>query len=131
MSQKITGTGLKFPFEVDSAGRSVYVSGQELINQSLGIILSQPTNQKPFMPEFGTQIERFRYEPNDAILQTLLREFIVDAIARWEKRIRVRNVEFETSTLPETTINCIISYQIVGSNEEGTYTYPFYRELDY
>ena len=130
MSDKITGVGLAFPLRVDSAGRSIYASDQELINQSLAIILLQPTKERPFAPEFGVQIERFRYEPNDAILQSLLENFIVEAIEIWEKRIKVKNVTFETEELPENAIKCIISYQIVGSSTEGTYVFPFYRELN-
>ncbi|WP_338761864.1 GPW/gp25 family protein [Bernardetia sp. ABR2-2B] len=130
MSDKITGTGLAFPLQVDSAGRSIYVSGQELINQSLAIILLQPTNERFFAPEFGVRIEKLRYEPNDTILETLLKEFIVDAVEFWEKRIRIKNVQFEKQELPQNAIKCIISYQILGSNEEGIYVYPFYREIN-
>ncbi|WP_375560260.1 GPW/gp25 family protein [Bernardetia sp. OM2101] len=130
MSDKITGIGLAFPLRVDSAGRSIYASDQELINQSLAIILLQPTKERPFAPEFGVQIERLRYEPNDTILERLLYNFIVEAVERLEKRIKIKNVTFEKQELPQNAIKCIISYQIVGSNQEGSYVFPFYRELN-
>jgi hypothetical protein len=130
MSKKITGVGLAFPLQVNSSGGSVYATGQDLINQSLAIILLQLTKERPYAPEFGVQIERFRYEPNDTILETFLDNFIVDAVELWEKRIKIKNITFEKQELPQNAINCIISYQIVGSSGEGTYVFPFYRELN-
>jgi len=130
MSDKIIGIGLAFPLKIDSSGSSVYATGQELINQSLAIILLQPTKERPYAPEFGVQIERFRYEPNDTILETFLDNFIVDAVERWEKRIKIKNITFEKQELPQNAIKCVISYEIVGSSREGTYVFPFYRELN-
>jgi phage baseplate assembly protein W len=130
MSDKITGVGLAFPLQVDSSGSSIYATGQDIINQSLATILLQPTNDRFFAAEFGVQIERFRYEPNDTILQSYLYNFIIEAVQLWEKRIKIKNITFEKQELPQNAINCVISYQIVGSSSEGTYVFPFYRELN-
>lgn len=125
----ITGSGLKFPLQVDEQGRSVFVTEKELINQSLGIILLQPTNERFFLTQFGTEIERFRYEPNDEVLQSLLYTFIVEAIEKWEKRIQIIRVDFETPD--SNTINCTIAYKILGTTTNETFIFPFYREVIY
>lgn len=130
MSIEITGSGLAFPLRVNERGSSVFVTEKELINQSLGIILLQPTNERFFLPQFGTEIERFRYEPNDEVLESLLYTFIVEAIQKWEKRIQVIRIDFDKET-DVNTINCTIAYKILGSVGQETFIFPFYREITY
>lgn len=127
----ITGSGLAFPLRVNERGSSVFVTEKELINQSLGIILLQPTNERFFLPQFGTEIERFMYEPNDIVLETLLENFIVEAIQKWEKRIQVVRVDFDRDTNNLNTINCTIAYQILGLVGQEIFIFPFYREIIY
>jgi phage baseplate assembly protein W len=45
------------------------------------------------LPEFGTNLQKFIFEPNDNNLLEQVREEIARAISLWEPRISVENIE--------------------------------------
>lgn len=121
------GTALSYPIEVNELGRVKTVTGRAVIPQSIKNILDTPLGSRYFLPEYGSQIQELLFEPNDEILKALLTHYIGNALALWEKRIKVEEISIEMAT-PER-VNCVIIYRILQSNEIDSFIYPFYREL--
>ena len=65
------------------------------------------------------------------MLKALARQYIVDAIKRWEKRVKVTKVEFseDPETIEQNRFLIRITYQVIGSQVEGNLVYPFAREV--
>jgi phage baseplate assembly protein W len=112
--ENFIGTGLRFPIEITDTGSTALVSGKELIRQSIKIILSTTEGTRFFLGEFGSQIERVLFQPNDEVLQSLLQTMIREALKTWETRITVTKITFEYQQAD--TLRCFVYYTIVNSS---------------
>lgn len=72
------------------------VSGLDDIHQCIYIILSTPRGADPHRPTFGADIYRHIDAPTDFARPRIVRDAI-EAIERWEPRVRVRAVTVEQS----------------------------------
>ena len=120
----------KYPIQPGATGRLVMVDENTSIGQSIRNILRTPIARDRFFNEgYGSYCSKLTFEPNDAILRGMLNYFAADALYKWEKRIRVVDIMFET--MNENQTNMIILYVRVKNNVFETFTYPFYREIVY
>lgn len=129
MARVYLGQGLKFPYQIDVFGKIAYESDSELIKQSLRILFSEPVGTEFFREHYGSRIREAMFEPNDAILRTLLDYYIVDAIEKWERRIKLVDIIYDQPPSSPSLMNCKIVYLIRQSSEIDSYVYPFYRSL--
>ena len=130
------GKGVAFPFRFGDADGAVAVSDGEQpdhahIKESIRHILSTRPGERFFLPEFGSRLHELVFQQNDVVLKALARQYIVDAVKRWEKRVKVTTVEFSDD--PETTEQnrflIRITYQVIADQIEGNLVYPFAREV--
>lgn len=94
----VYGFGLDSPFR-RGANDFVAVGDFELINASIAQILGTrcssdySTGELPWRSSFGSLLYRLRHQNNDAVAAELAKQYVADAIARWEPRIRLVSVE--------------------------------------
>ena len=130
---KIIGTGVDFPFEYDHYGVDRNV-GIEVINDSIEMILSTCKGSRFFEPEFGSNLCRLVFEPIDNILFEKLKVEVVDALRKWEKRIKIRKVEIsdkDMNAINNGIVYITVYYLIRNTQIEGNYVYPFKTENYY
>ncbi len=127
MERAYLGQGIKYPTKIVN-GTVQLANDDSLIQQSISIILSTPKGSRFMLPEFGSRLNEVLFEPNDEVLQDMLKVFIYEAISEWETRVRFSNVSF---TISENAVFCEIFYKVLRSNEINSFVYPFYRQLKY
>lgn len=120
------GVAVKHPIALVS-GRGVLTAGQQLIDQSIQEILSTPQGTRLFLPEYGSRLEELLFETNDEVLAGMIRLFVSEAIAVWERRIRFVDADL---TIEESLVLINITYEILASNQIRSYIYPFYRKIE-
>ena len=125
MSQLI-GNTIAFPIQISASGSPVVVTGEELINQSIYLILLESEGTPFFLGEYGSRVATLRYAPNDLVFESLMRTFVFEALSTWEKRITVSSITIELSG---EQAQVEIRYLINGASEESSYVFPFYREI--
>jgi len=140
------GKGAKYPFRFDEVTGGVQkassenyapnnpaVTGADLekINGSLAYIFSTALGERFFFPDFGSDLFKLVFEPNDDIFIDALRVFISNAISKWEKRITLMGVDVLTTTgdLDQNTARVTVKYQIISSQVVGNFIYPFVRRI--
>lgn len=128
MEQVYLGQGIKYPLEL--VGGSIQLQrNYPLVIQSIIEILNTPKGTRFFNPDYGSRLKEMLFEPNDEVLQDLLKVFIYEAIRDWEKRAKYVSTSF---TFNDTgAVMCEISVRILPSNRVESFIYPFYRELKY
>lgn len=93
------GFGLLRPLRRDGQSDFLADGGEAAVRSSVGQILgtigaSELTpGELPWRPDFGSLLHRLRNLRNDAVLSDLARVDVVDALARWEPRVIVADVE--------------------------------------
>jgi Bacteriophage baseplate protein W len=118
------GTGLRFPVQPVN-GVLGYLSGMELIRQSVETILDTEPGERIMLPAFGCGLRRYLMEPNTLSTRTAMREDIAAALATWEPRIRVSNVTVTAGEDP-SLVWIEISYVRLADLRPDNLVYPFY-----
>ena len=129
------GRGVKHPFRFGTAGAVAVSEGggaeHAHIHESIVQILSTRPGERFYLPEFGSRLPELVFQPNDVVFRALARQFIVDAIKRWEKRVVIESVEFsEDSSVTDRNVALIkLCYRIIRTQVRGNLVYPFTREI--
>lgn len=129
---KIIGTGLASPIVFEDVYRDrlfKMAEGLSVIEQSIHTILSTAKGERFNNPNFGSDIKKRLFEPNDMILKSTLRYDVTSALSRWEKRITLKNIQvlnyYDDPRLGEYLVLIIVDYIVNSTHTEGSYVYPF------
>lgn len=77
---------------IDAAGNPVITTNYDCINQSIQTILSTTPGERIMLPEFGSNIPFYMFEPITPISVKMLQKDIQTALATWENRVSVSQV---------------------------------------
>lgn len=126
----LLGKGPKFPFTTSTSNGVSYNESIERINQSLFLIFETPKGRRLMMPEFGSDIHKYRFDPLDAVLMEKLRYTITEDVKKWEPRIRLTSVEFlsDTNDIDNSILYVSITYKLINTPVTANYVYPYRRE---
>jgi len=110
------------------AGIGNVVQGVADINQCVGIILATPKGSDPLRPTFACDLWRWIDAPISIARPNLVRE-VVEAITKWEPRVRVLSVvvNLEPGTLANLTVTITwqLKVDVAGvGNQQLTLTVP-------
>jgi len=118
------GKGVSLSFDISSDGSIRLSSLQELVKESLFIILSTKIGERVMNYNFGCEIHELMFEINNTATQARARMYVNDAIEKWEPRVEIKSIEVESIVKNEIIID--ISYYIKGTNVADNLVYPFY-----
>ena len=132
--QNDNNTGIKGPTpktqEVKSEGgletTSIFYTGFEdndyktLIRSSIQRILLTKPGERVMLPDFGCDLDKYIFEPNDSLLELQVRNEITNAITKWEPRITLKNI---TVTVNNNALLISIPYIINGKGVEDMVNY--------
>lgn len=110
-------------------GRGVIADGLRSVEQSILSILTTPVNSRFFLRSYGSKLEELIFEPNDKVLESLLRTYVFEALETWETRAEFTDVEIAFPKDSQVRVDITITYRILPSNEINSFIYPFYRKL--
>lgn len=123
------GNGLLRPFVRDEKKDFANASGAALVKSAVGQILgtrcTSPTNigELPWRPEFGSLLPTLRHANNDDRIRQIAQTFVVDALRRWEPRIRVTGFSINQRSSqplgPVDTLEIRVEYSIIDRNVPG------------
>jgi len=104
------------------------LTGLDPIYQSINNIIYTQKFQRLFLPEFGTDLLRFIFEPMTAENLFAIENEIINAITAWEPRVEMQRGLSDITVDPDThEVDLFLVFIIIGiSNEE----YAFQTRLD-
>ena len=119
------GKGSAFPLRPGTLGQLEYVSGDQIIRQSIETILDTEPGERVMLPTFGCGLRRFLMQPNTPATRTAMQQEISDSLRRWEPRIQVSEVSVTPGDDP-ALVWVSISYTQLADRREDNLVYPFY-----
>lgn len=127
ISKGLIGSGPSFLFARTPKGGLSTTESITRINQSLFILFETPKGCRLMMPEFGSDINKYRFDPLDRVLMERLRYTITEDIKRWEPRISLTSIEFLTDNhaIDNSILYISISYRIINTPVSTNYVYPY------
>lgn len=99
------------------------------IHESIRQILGTRKGERFLRPDFGSNLQKLIFEPNDRVLYGLIRHEVMTAIDEWEPRVIVTGVLVRPGD-DEHLVMVDISYRLISGQVEGNLVYPFYREVE-
>lgn len=126
--QNFIGQGFTIPLKLTN-GRPPLESGFDLIRSSIINIVSWAYGKRFFLNEYGSRLYELLEEPNDIILEDIVRVFVVDAINKWEKRIDLTHCSIVRTS--DIKMEVTVTYQIINTKREDTFVFPFYTKIIY
>jgi len=109
------GKGLAFPPRVDASGRMLWSQGERNIQESIAVILRTDLNERVQLPGFGTSLNAFLFEPNNAATHARIAHAIDAALKKWEPRITVEAVDVAADAKATETAIATITYRLVAT----------------
>lgn len=120
------GSGWKFPPRLDGRGRIELAHQEQDVEEAIRIILLTNKGERPMRPEFGSDLLRLQFAPNDGATAGLARRYVEEALGRWEPRIEVMEVNAGPDAGNAARLNIDIRYLIRATNSERNLVFPFY-----
>lgn len=126
MANTFTGRGLAYPMGVDHTGRIALSRGDDVISESIRLILGTSPGERPMRPDFGCPIHEQVFEPADATTEGVVAFEVENSLRRWEPRIEVHDVQVSTADDPPSLLYIEVRYSVRDTNDRRNLVFPFY-----
>jgi phage baseplate assembly protein W len=97
---------------VDAAGGIDTVADDEAIRQSLLLLISTRPGERVMRPEYGCDLHRLVFSPNDDTAAGLAIHFVRQAVERWEPRVEVLSVDADRDPYEPTRLEIVLDYRV-------------------
>lgn len=124
--REFLGRGLAFPLQVDPRGGLALARGEHDIEQAIRIILCTIPGERVMRPEFGCRIHELVFAPHNPATEGLVIHYVREALARWEPRVDVLEVDVSTDPQQDGLLLVEIKYRIKDTHDERSIIYPFF-----
>jgi uncharacterized protein len=128
MASAILGTGVRFPFHPGSDGGFAFIDGEDVVAQSIMLILSTGLGERQMRFTFGSALPQMIFQPITAATLVRIEQAAQTALQTFEARIRVLSVDAEADPVIDSKVNLTITYQILATNRQGNLVFPFYLQ---
>ena len=91
------------------------------------MILLTPPGQRVMRPTFGCQIHELIFAPNDSTTAGLAAYYVQEALAMWEPRIEILNVQVDIDPDNQERMLIMIDYEIKATHDNRSLVFPFYH----
>ena len=120
------GKGWKFPIRVNARGGLSLVEGAQAVEEAIAILLATPKNSRVMEPDFGCDLPRYLFAPNNANTRALIGEEVRQSLIRFEPRIDVLGVAVSTDIDSSDQLFITVDYRLRSNNTHQNLVYPFY-----
>jgi phage baseplate assembly protein W len=120
------GRGFSWPLAVDHTGAIRLTEGADDIERSMRIVLLTAPGERVMRPQFGCRIWDLLFEPITPGLLGLIAQAVEEALAQWEPRVEVENVDPEPDPNDASLVQIVVTYVVKTTNDRRNLVYPFY-----
>jgi phage baseplate assembly protein W len=100
------------------------VEGDASVRQAILLLLITRPGERVMRPDYGSLLHRLVFAPNDPTTAGLAIHYVRQALARWEPRIDVLEVDAGPSPEAPEQLVIMLRYRVKASHEVATLTLP-------
>ena len=115
--------GIKYPFTKDSDDNYFVDVNKDMkgrVRSQLMHVLFTPKGQYVRNPEFGTDLIKYIFEPNDSTTWDNVKQEVRDSVQRWLSNITINNISVIKNQNDESEIYVRIDYTVQEGNISTT-----------
>lgn len=120
------GRGFYWPLQVDHTGSIRLTDSDGDLDRSMAVVLATAPGERLMRPQFGCRIWELMFEPVNANVLGLMAHAVREALAQWEPRVAVLNVEPVPDPDEPALVTIHIEYRVKATNDRRNLVYPFY-----
>jgi phage baseplate assembly protein W len=98
------------------------------VRQSIEIILSTSKGERVMRPDFGCDLNKLLFAPNNGATQALAEFEVTEALRAWEPRIEVLDVSVRAGGDNGEVLLIDIDYRVRSTDNRFNLVYPFYLD---
>ena len=121
------GRGWSYPIAPARTGSLEYAAGPDKVAQAIWIVLDTEPGERVMRPTFGCGLRRYVMAPNTTATRALIKHDVQIALANFEPRITVTDLQVTPGDDPALVL-IRIAYVNVRDNRPGNLVYPFFLE---
>jgi phage baseplate assembly protein W len=104
----------------DPAGAIDTVVDDEAVRQSLLMLISTRPGERVMRPEYGCDLHRLVFSPNDDTTAGLAIHFVRQAVERWEPRVEILRVDANRDPYESTRLAIVLDYRVRATLQADT-----------
>jgi phage baseplate assembly protein W len=91
------------------------VEERESVRQAVLLLLSTRTGERVMRPEYGCDLHKLVFSPNDDTTAGLAMHYVRQAIERWEPRIVIERIDAGRDEAYPERLNVLLEYRLSSS----------------
>jgi phage baseplate assembly protein W len=120
------GLGFAFPPLVDpETGTLGTIGDTGVVAQALRMLLRTAPGERLMRPDYGCDLRRYLFAPNDASTRRLIANEVSRAINLYEDRVRLTGVDVTADDVEPAQVNVVVRYTLRRTGTPGTFSQPF------
>jgi phage baseplate assembly protein W len=119
---RVQGGGLQWSTRTGSLRLT---RGAAAVRQALLILLTTTPGERVMRPDYGCELQRLVFLPNDATTAGLAMHYVTQAVERWEPRVELLNVEAQPDPNAPETLEITLRYRVRNTLETDALTVAY------
>mgnify|MGYP000953580173 CR=1 FL=1 len=110
---------IDFPFKDSKKGFYLELNqtDKDAIRADLLHLLLTNKGERLYLPDFGSDLRKYIFEPNDNVTHSSIKDNLNDTISKYIPNLTVDSIKFENNDLEEAIV-VVLTYTV----SEGTFT---------
>lgn len=113
-------------FIISPRGGIAMVTDLEAVRQAILILLSTLPGERVMRPEYGCQLHRLVFSPNDETTAGLAIHYVRQALERWEPRVEILRLDAGQDQAYPELLMISLTYQVRATQQVDTTTFAFH-----
>jgi len=116
---------IKFPLEDDVTLNNAFqlnTTSKNAYSSDLLLLLLTQKGERYYDIEYGTNLIRFIFEPNDTLTESYIKEEIITSVKQYIPNLTIKNIQFLTINDDPSISENQINVKIFFSYDEGFFT---------
>ncbi len=107
-----------------SLGKPEMVEANASIRQAIFLLLSTVPGERVMRSEYGCELNRLLFLPNDYTTAGLAIHYVKRAIQRWEPRVEILKLDAAQNEDNSHLLNIMLQYRVRATLEKEEITFP-------
>ena len=110
---------------ISARGAIDMVDGSDSVRQAILLLLSTAPGERVMRPEYGCDLYRLVYMPNDYTTAGLAKHYVQSALERWEPRIEEPKVDAEPNAERPDVLDISLEYRVRATQRTESVRFSF------
>jgi phage baseplate assembly protein W len=100
---------------VTATGAVSMIEGDAAIHQAIMMLLATTPGERLMRPDYGSQLRRLVFAPNDQTTAGLAIHYVRQAIERWEPRVEIVELDAVVDPVRPAQLTVVLRYRVRAS----------------